>query len=98
MQTQEIKNEFEQILDEVMKINGLSAESATQVATVILQESGKFKRTEMISGSNRNGNDKPVTQKQIKYLQDLGILVKPGMTSKEASRLIDEARSNDRDR
>lgn len=93
--TQEIKSDFEQILSEVSKINGITTESAVQVSTVILQESGKFQRTEMMNG-NRNGNgngngngDKPASPKQIKFLQDLGILVEQGMTSRKASELIE---------
>ena len=96
---QQIKSDFEQILSEVVRINGISVESAVQVATVILQESGKFERTEMMNNNgfnrnNSNGNDKPVTEKQKKYLQDLGIAVTPNMTSREASKLIDDARNN----
>ena len=87
--TQEIKTEFEQVLSEVSRINGMTAESAVQVATMILQESGKFQRTETMHNGNSNGNDKPASPKQIKFLQDLGILVEPGMTSKKASELIE---------
>ena len=86
--TQEIKTEFEQVLSEVSRINGMAAESAVQVATMILQESGKFQRTETMH-NGRNNNDKPATEKQIKFLQDLGILVEPGITSKKASELIE---------
>lgn len=94
---QEIKNEFEQILSEVIRINGISVESATQVATVILQESGKFQRTEILNSNGRNNsNGKPATQKQIKYLQDLGVLVEPGMTSREASGLIESSKGKGR--
>jgi len=86
--TQEIKIEFEQVLSEVSKISGMTAESAVQVATMILQESGKFQRTETMHNGNSNG-DKPASPKQIKFLQDLGILVEPGITSKKASELIE---------
>ena len=88
--TQEIKTDFEQILSEVSKISGVTQDTAVQVSTVILQESGKFQRTEIMhNGRNNNGNDKPATPKQIKFLQDLGILVEPGITSKKASELIE---------
>lgn len=53
---QEIKTIFEQILSEVARINGIPIESATQVATVILQESGKFERTEMMNQARQNNN------------------------------------------
>lgn len=99
---QEIKSDFEQVLSDVSKISGISVESATQVATVILQESGKFQRTQMMNGNSNgrnysngsNGGDKPITEKQKKFMQDLGITVTPNMTSREASKLIDQSRSN----
>ena len=88
--TQEIKADFEQILSEVSKISGVTPDTAVQVSTVILQESGKFQRTEIMhNGRNNNGNDKPATEKQIKFLQDLGIIVESGITSKKASELIE---------
>lgn len=93
--TQEIKTEFEQVLSEVSKINGMTAESAVQVATMILQESGKFQRTETMRNGNNNG-DKPATPKQIKFLQDLGILVEAGMTSRKASELIESNKGKGR--
>jgi len=94
----EIKTVFEQILSEVARINGIPIESATQVATVILQESGKFERTEMMNNngfSRNNGNNisKPISEKQIKFLQDLGIKEIPN-TSREASKMIDEVRGS----
>lgn|SRR3989338_842426 len=100
---QEIKTDFEQILSDVSKINGMTTESAVQVTTMILQESGKFQRTQMMNGNrngntNSNGGDKPITEKQKKFMQDLGITVTPDMTSREASRLIDQSRSNGKGR
>ncbi len=97
---QEIKSDFEQILGEVIKISGLPVESATQISTIILQESGKDRRAEICNSRNNgfnrnynNGNDKPITEKQTKFLQDLGIEVTPNMTSREASALIDQSRN-----
>lgn len=91
---QEIKTDFEQILSDVSKISGMTTESAVQVTTMILQESGKFQRTQMMNGNrngngNSNGSDKPATPKQLKYLQALGVLVEPGITSSQASELIE---------
>ena len=99
---QQIKSDFEQILSEVVRINGISVESAVQVATVILQESGKFERTEMMNNNgfnrnNSNGNDKPVSEKQRKFLQDLGVKVIP-KTSREASELIEQLCGNNKGR
>ena len=100
---QEIKNEFEQILSEVIKINGISVESATQVAQVILQESGKFQRTEMMNqarlnsnGNTNNGNGnnngyQPATNKQKIAMENLEIKFNKNISKTEASRLIEQA-------
>lgn len=94
---QEIKSNFEQILSEVIKINGISTESATQVAAVILQESGKFERTEMLNGSrngNRNGNsngNQPATFNQKRALTNLEIKYDKNISKSEASKLIEQA-------
>ncbi|MBI5872316.1 hypothetical protein HZB88_04505 [archaeon] len=99
---QEIKTDFEQVLSDLSKISGMTPESSIQVATIILQESGKDRRAEIYNSKNNgfnrnynsNNNDKPITEKQKKFMQDLGITVTPNMTSREASRLIDQSRSN----
>ena len=97
METQEIKQEFEQILSEVIRINGLSAESAISVATAILQESGKFRRTEMLkearANSNTNGRNgnQPATFSQKRALRNLRITYDGNISKAEASRLIEQA-------
>jgi len=88
--TQEIKADFEQILSDVNKISGVTPDTAVQVSTAILQESGKFQRTAILnSNGNNNHSNKPASPKQIKFLQDLGIDVEQGLTSKQASELIE---------
>lgn len=94
---QEIKTEFEQVLGDVSKISGMTTESAVQVASLILQESGKDRRAELYNSKNNgfnrnynngnNGSDKPISEKQIKFLRDLGAESIP-KTSREANALI----------
>ena len=99
METEHIKQQFEQILEDVIKINGLTIESATQIAAVILQETGKYRRTEMLRearllGTERNsnnGNNEPATPRQKKALRNFGIKFSSNITKSEASRLIDRA-------
>jgi PBP1b-binding outer membrane lipoprotein LpoB len=91
---QEIKSNFEQILSDVSKISGMTAESAVQVTTMILQESGKFERTEMMNG-NRNGNSNsngnvPATDKQKYALRKNGVSFSDNITKSEASVLLDK--------
>lgn len=100
--TQEIKSNFEQILSDVIKIQGLPVESATQVATAILQESGKFERTEMLNSNGRNGNNSngngPATEKQKSALAKFGVKFEDSITKGEASYLIDKAITEARSR
>lgn len=88
---QEIKTEFEQVLSEVRK-NGFPEDVAFSIASLILQESGKFQRTQILNGNRNysNGGDKPISEKQRKFLLDLGIEITPNMTSREAHELIEQ--------
>lgn len=92
---QEIKNEFEQVFSEISSINGVSADSAIQVATVILQESGKNNRTQLMNASN-NSNEKgsyssnvPATEKQKYTLKKNGVSFPDNISKSEASKLLD---------
>ena len=94
---QEIKQDFEQIFAEVSGISGMTTDSATEIAKVILQESGKNSRTQaMNEKSNSNAkraynSNVPATEKQ-KYLMKLrGINFQADVSKSEASRLIDNA-------
>lgn len=107
MEPTEIKNEFEQILSDVLKINGLPIEEATQVAKVILQESGKYKRTIMMNeakqnnnqqtalnnngNGNNNGGKAPATDKQKNAMDNCGIEYSEDITKAEASALLEKA-------
>ncbi len=96
---QQIKSDFEQILSEVIKINGVSVESAVHVATVILQESGKYNRCPEAKTSNAetagvfNGEDdeEPATFNQKKALKNLKIGFSDNIGKVEASKLIEQA-------
>ena len=102
MDTKQLKQDFEQILSDVMKINGLPIEQATDVAKAILQESGKYKRTEMMNqarqngsyavsgnGSSGNGNQ-PATEKQLAALKSFRVSFnEEGITKAEASKLLE---------
>ncbi len=100
METQEIKEQFKQTLEEVTKINGITTESAVNVATLILQESGKDRRAELYNkhrfnnnGSNRNTNQ-PATEPQKYTLKKHGIEFSDDITKAEASALLDKVMPN----
>mgnify|MGYP001581281866 FL=1 len=102
METQQIKEEFKQILADVMK-DGVSPDEAHSSARIILQESGKDRRTILMNQSRQNGNGyhngngsngngvQLATWKQKKTLQNMGIRYDANISKSEASRLLDEA-------
>ena len=103
METQQIKEEFKQILADVMK-DGVSPDEAHSSARIILQESGKDRRTALMNQSRQNGSSyigngfggngkgaQPATWKQKKTLQNMGIRYDGNISKSEASRLLDEA-------
>lgn len=59
------------------------------LSIAIMAEIAKDRRMEEIN-KNGNGNNKPVTAKQLGYMKKLGIVPREGMTKAEASKLIEE--------
>ena len=98
METTQIKEEFKQILADVMK-DGVSPDEAHNSARVILQEAGKDRRTAMMNqprasdatnGSSSHGNgEAPATDKQLAALKSFRATFKEGITKAEASELLD---------
>lgn len=96
MNTQERKEEYKEIYEEVAKINGLTTQEAVEISIAILQETGKDRRAELLGARfNSNGNGNSATPKQKSYLNRLGIKYSNNITKTEASELIDKARSSD---
>jgi len=62
-----------------------------RVARTILSETAKDQRMQVIRDEREAQNGQPATTRQLEYLKTLGVKVKPGLTKKEASGLIDEA-------
>ena len=92
--------EYLQLYEEIRRRTG-----DDRSALVILQEVNKDLRMAQIreeressSGKgNGNGNRKewPATAKQIEYLQRLDVPIPAGLTKKQASRLLDEAKARE---
>ena len=94
---QEIKTDFQRAFAEVSTIPGLTVTDTIEIAIAVLREFGKYNRgeaanTARMNGNGNNGSEKPASEKQIKYLQDLGVKVIP-KTSREASELIEQSRN-----
>ena len=93
----EIKVDFESAFAEVSAIQGLSAADKVIVAIAILEQFGKYNRgeamnTAKMNGNGNNGSEKPASEKQIKFLQDLGAENIP-KTSREANALITQLKA-----
>lgn len=99
MRTEEIYQQFEQILSDLRGIEGLPEDSVVQVAQAILHEAGKDRRTELLrdvkscnNGGNGNSmNINPATPKQVIALRNFGIRVENDITKAEAYKLLEEA-------
>lgn len=68
----------------------LASVNDKDVALTILVEVAKDRRTAEI---NEGKASQKATARQLEYLENLGMRVRPGLTSSEASRQIDEAKS-----
>ena len=87
---QQIKSDFEQILSEVLKISGISVDSAVQVSTVILQESGKYNRCPEMNEGNGNGFQ-PATDSQKNALKNMKLIFTENISKADASQMIEQA-------
>ena len=94
---QEIKTDFQRAFAEVSTIPGLTVTDTIEIAIAVLREFGKYTRgeaanTARMNGNGNNGSDKPASEKQIKFLQDLGAENIP-KTSREANALITQLKA-----
>ncbi len=70
--------------------------NSPEVALGILQECARDRRMQEIRQEKERGNGDAATERQIAFLRDLGVEVEPGLTKRQASQLIDEARAAER--
>jgi len=87
-----MKKEIQKSIDEYVELYDAIQEKTpgTEVAIAILREVGKDKRTEQI---NEVSIDSVATEKQKKFLKDLGVEFDDSITRKEASDLIEQNRN-----
>jgi hypothetical protein len=62
----------------------------SRVATVLLSEICKDRRMQEIRQEREANDNQPATEKQKRFMDDLGIKYPKAVTKKEASALIDE--------
>ena len=85
----EVESEFIKLF-ELNQMIPYTPEIRVKIALKLLEEENKDKRVTQMS----NKPEKKITEAQIKFLKDLGIVNIPdNMTAKEASRLIDEKKA-----
>ena len=92
----EYKQLFEDMLKEVLSIEGIDSDKAVNVASILVQEYGKNKRTEILREARSNGHSESsanseATEKQLKFLKQLNVEVPEGTTKRQASEMIAEA-------
>jgi len=66
-----------------------------QAAAAVFHEIAKDIRVSEMKQEREQRNGDLATEKQLAYLKKLGIKMIPGMTKKQASELIDNAKGND---
>ena len=89
---QQIRSDFEQILSEVLKISGISVDSAVQISSAILQEFGKYNRCPSGIADDSNGSEEvPATFNQRKAMRNLKIDFPEAISKVEAGRMIESA-------
>ena len=73
-------------------MNEIKAKVSDEASAVrILGEVAKDVRMEQMREEREVMNGEPATIKQLQYLKSLGVQIAPGLTKKQASRLIDNA-------
>jgi len=97
MITDEIYDQFNHILSQLKEKNDLPIETSVQIAQVILQESGKDRRVDLLREAKSNNNEAnsnynnnvPATLKQKNALLKFGVKFSNDITKSEASKLLD---------
>lgn len=95
----EQENEFvrERIDAYVKFLDGIVGKVKSEaVALGLLQECARDRRMEEIRRERDRSNGDAATERQIAFLRDLGVEIEPGLTKRQASQLIDEARAVER--
>ena len=89
---QQIRSDFEQILSEVLKISGISVDSAVQISSAILQEFGKYNRCPGgIADDSSDSEEMPATFNQKKAMRNLKIDFPEAISKVEAGKMIESA-------
>lgn len=100
MKTQKQDSRIEYYLDLFEQVKARVDDD--HIAMAIVEQVAKDARIEKMA-RERQGQDaaraeageQPATEKQLSYLEALGVEVRKGLTKQEASRLIDEAQEKD---
>ncbi len=84
--TQEKLDHYLELLNQ---LKGKVSDEASAVR--ILGEIAKDERMDQMREDRESMNGEPATSKQLQYLKALGIQATPGLTKRQASKLIDNA-------
>ncbi|MCH8073995.1 MAG: hypothetical protein IIA09_18855 [Proteobacteria bacterium] len=94
MEAKQTMDEYVELFDEIR--NKVDSEEA---AAAVLNQIGKemrmrqmFARRDDARRVSLSNGDRSASEKQVKYLKRLGVTIPEGLTRKQASNLIDEAK------
>lgn len=84
-----IQAKVERYLEVLNEIKGKVEDEGSAVR--ILSEIAKDERMDQMREDREMMNGEPASMRQLQYLKTLGIQIAPGLTKKQASKLIDNA-------
>lgn len=93
--------EAKQTMDEYVELFGeiRNKVDSEEAAAAVLNQIGKemrmrqmFARRDDARRVSLSNGDRPASEKQVEYLKRLGVTIPEGLTRKQASNLIDEAK------
>ncbi|MFW5913413.1 MAG: hypothetical protein ACOCSA_03090 [Candidatus Hadarchaeota archaeon] len=91
MKIREYVDEFYGILAELENKNREGDFNEAEIALGILQERAKDRRMAAMENRRKSEKKEPASEKQKKYMDDLGVVYEEGITKEEASREIEKA-------
>lgn len=82
-------NEYALLIEQIRNRLGDGAE-----AMAVLQEIGKDIRANNIQQQKKYNSNSPATEKQIAYMNKLGLTIPEGLTVQQASKMIDDFKNS----
>ena len=88
---EDIKEKFDSYLELFNEIKQITQDE--RIAVSLLQEISKDRRMDEMRKERNSRNDLPATEKQISFLESFCVPIPVGLTRKQASNLIENAKA-----